>query len=150
MTKSKNLPTQAVPIATYADLEQYAQAFAAGHLNLLILCGGPGLGKSQCLRRALAGTASWIDGNASAFGIYLQAHEHRDQPLVLDDVDGLYRDRQGIRLLNWHYARPTRSRPSPGRRRQRGARASLASLQPPAASPSLPTSGKPCKRTWLP
>jgi hypothetical protein len=99
MTKSKNLPTQAVPIATYIELEQYARAFAAGHLNLLILCGGPGLGKSQCLRRALAGNASWIDGNASAFGIYLQAYEQRHQPLVLDDVDGLYRDRQGIRLL---------------------------------------------------
>ena len=99
MTKSKNLPTQVVPLATYAELEHYAQAFAAGHLNLVILCGGPGLGKSQCLRRALAGNASWIDGNASAFGIYLQAHEHRHQPLVLDDVDGLYRDRQGIRLL---------------------------------------------------
>ena len=99
MTKSKNLPTQAVPLATYADLEQYAKAFAAGHLNLLILCGGPGLGKSQCLQRALAGNASWIDGNASAFGIYLQAYEHRHQPLVLDDVDGLYRDRHGVRLL---------------------------------------------------
>jgi hypothetical protein len=99
MAKSKNLRTPLVRLSTYAELEHYAQAFAAGHLNLLILCGGPGLGKSQCLRRTLAGTAAWIDGNASAFGIYLQAHEHRHEPLVLDDVDGLYRDRQGIRLL---------------------------------------------------
>src|SRR6202142_3163366 len=55
-----------------------------------------------------------------AFGIYLQAHEHRNQPIVLDDVDGLYRDRQGIRLLktlcqtdkvktvSWHTAVATR------------------------------------------
>jgi len=64
-----------------------------------MLCGAPGLGKSQSLRRALNGKGCWIDGNASAFGIYLQAHAHCHQPLVLDDVDGLYRDRQGIRLL---------------------------------------------------
>ena len=99
MAKSKNLRTGLVSVPTYDELERYAHAFAAGHLNLLILCGAPGLGKSQCLRRAMAGTACWINGNASAFGIYLQVHEHRHQPLVLDDVDGLYRDRHGIRLL---------------------------------------------------
>ena len=99
MAKPKNLPAPVVTIKTYRALEQYGRAFADGHLNLLRLCGAPGLGKSQCLRRALTGKACWIDGNASAFGIYLLAHEHRNQPLVLDDVDGLYRDRQGVRLL---------------------------------------------------
>ena len=99
MAQSKNLPAAVVAVATYAALEQYARAFADGHLNLLLLCGDPGLGKSRCFRRALNSQACWIDGNASAFGIYLQAHEHRNQPIVLDDVDGLYRDRHGIRLL---------------------------------------------------
>ena len=99
MAISKNLPTYVVAVATYRELEQYARAFADGHLNLLMLCGAPGIGKSQCFRRALTSNVCWIDGNASAFGIYLQAHEHRNQPLVLDDVDGLYRDRHGIRLL---------------------------------------------------
>jgi hypothetical protein len=99
MTQSKNLAAGVVGVHTYAELDHYARAFAAGHLNLLILCGDPGLGKSQGLRRALAGPACWIDGTASPFGIYLQAYEHRHQPLVLDDVDGLYRDRHGIRLL---------------------------------------------------
>jgi hypothetical protein len=32
-------------------------------------------------------------------GIYLQAFEFRNQPLILDDIDGLYADRSGIRLL---------------------------------------------------
>lgn len=97
--KSKNLPATVVAVATYRELEHYARAFADGHLNLLMLCGAPGLGKSQCFRRALTSKVCWINGNASALGIYLQAHEHRNQPMVLDDVDGLYRDRQGIRLL---------------------------------------------------
>jgi hypothetical protein len=99
MAKSKNLPAAVVAVATYRELEHYARAFADGHLNLLMLCGAPGLGKSQCFRRALTSKVCWIDGNASALGIYLQAHQHRDQPMVLDDVDGLHRDRQGIRLL---------------------------------------------------
>jgi hypothetical protein len=99
MNKSKSLPVPALRIHTYADLEPYAQAFAAGHLNLLILCGPPGVGKSHCLRRAVGEKVCWIDGNASAFGIYQEAYERRNQPLVLDDVDGLYRDRNGIRLL---------------------------------------------------
>src|SRR5262245_48148106 len=99
MAESKSLPAGVVSVHTYAELERYARAFAAGHLTLMILCGAPGLGKSQCLRRALQGEACWIDGNASAFGIYLQAYEHRHQPLVLDDIDGLYRDRHGVRLL---------------------------------------------------
>jgi hypothetical protein len=120
MTKSKSLHDSVVSVATYSELEHYARAFAGGHLNLLMLCGNPGLGKSQCFRRALGGKVCWIDGNASAFGIYRQAHEHRNRPMVLDDVDGLYRDRQGIRLLkalcqtdrvktvSWHTAAATR------------------------------------------
>jgi hypothetical protein len=99
MTQSKSPPGFVIHVLSYRELEEYARAFAAGHLNLLVLCGDPGLGKSQCLRRAVGNHVCWISGNASAFGIYLQAHEHRNQPLVLDDVDGLYRDRQGIRLL---------------------------------------------------
>ena len=99
MAKSKYLTSSVVRVPTYRELEQYARAFAAGHLNLLLLCGLPGLGKSQCFRRALHGKVCWLDGNASPFVIYTLAYEHRNQPLVLDDVDGLYQDRRGIRLL---------------------------------------------------
>jgi hypothetical protein len=99
MTKSRSLPEHALRVADYAGLEHYARAFAAGYLNLLILCGAPGLAKSQCVRRAVGDQVCWIEGNATAFGIYLQAYERRNQPLVLDDIDGLYRDRNGVRLL---------------------------------------------------
>jgi len=99
MGKSKSLPEFVTPLRTYADLANYAQAFADGHLNLLFVFGDPGLGKSRCLRSAVGDKACWIDGTASPFGIYCQAYENRDKPLVLDDVDGLYRDRNGVRLL---------------------------------------------------
>jgi hypothetical protein len=99
MARSKSLPDYVLHVRTYAELEQYARAFAQGYLNLLMLCGAAGLGKSRCLRRAVGDKACWIDGNATAFGIYLEAYEYCHRPIILDDVDGLYRDRNGIRLL---------------------------------------------------
>lgn len=99
MGKSKSLPEHVTLIRTYAELANFAKAFADGHLNMLFVFGDPGLGKSRCLRAAVGQKACWIDGTASAFGIYCQAYEYRNQALVLDDVDALYRDRNGIRLL---------------------------------------------------
>jgi len=101
------MPSHAVRLATFAELEPYVRAFGAGHLNLLMIFGPPGVGKSR---------------SATPFGIYLQAYEHRHKPIVLDDVDGLYADRLGIRLLkalgqteqtktlSWHTAAPTLAR----------------------------------------
>src|SRR5229473_3718515 len=99
MASSRSLPPHAVRVPTYAEMEQYVRAFAAGHLNLLMLFGPPGVGKSRCVRQALDRHICWISGQATPLGIYMQAYEHRHQPLVLDDVDGLYADRSGIRLL---------------------------------------------------
>jgi hypothetical protein len=118
MAASANMPPHALRLATYAELEAYVHAFAAGHLHLLLLFGPPGVGKSRCLRQALDARAGWLSGQATPLGIYLEAYACRDQPLVLDDVDGLYADRSGIRLLKalcqsepvkalgWHTATP--------------------------------------------
>jgi hypothetical protein len=99
MAPSNRRPQHAVRLATFAGLEQYVRAFADGHLNLLMLFGPAGVGKSRCVRQALGSQVGWISGQATPLGIYLQAYTHRHQPLVLDDVDGLYADRSGIRLL---------------------------------------------------
>jgi hypothetical protein len=99
MAASAKLPPHALRLKTYAELEAYVRAFAAGHLHLLMLFGPPGVGKSRCVRQALPPRVGWISGQATPLGIYLEAFEHRRQSLVLDDVDGLYADRSGIRLL---------------------------------------------------
>jgi hypothetical protein len=118
MASSRRLPPHTVRVPTYAELEAYVRAFAAGHLHLLMLFGPPGVGKSRCVRQALERHVGWISGQATPLGIYLEAYAHRHQPLVLDDVDGLFADRSGIRLLkalcqtessktlSWHTATP--------------------------------------------
>src|SRR5262249_6314443 len=87
-------------------------------LHLLMLFGPPGVGNSRAVRQALGKRVGWISGQATPLGIYLEAYANRHRPLVLDDVDGLYADRSGIRLLkalcqseptktlSWHTATP--------------------------------------------
>ena len=99
MAKSSKVPPHALRLSSYGELEAYVRAFAAGHLHLLLLFGPPGVGKSRAVRQALDPRVGWISGQATPLGIYLQAFAYRHQPLVLDDIDGLYADRSGIRLL---------------------------------------------------
>jgi hypothetical protein len=99
LTEPKRIPRNAVVVERYEDLASFTQAFAAGHLRFLMIVGPPGTGKSRAMRSSVDGRAAWIDGNATAFGVYCAAFMHQEQPIVLDDVDALYRDANGIRLL---------------------------------------------------
>ncbi len=86
-------------LSSYDRLEAYLGAFAGGHFNLLILVGAGGLAKSRSVRAVLNGKACWIEGNATPFGMYVKLYRHRDQFVVIDDVDALYADPSGVRLL---------------------------------------------------
>lgn len=99
MAEPRHIPRNAVVVEQYEDLNSFTQAFAAGHLRFLVVVGPAGTGKSRAMRNAVADRAAWVDGNATAFGVYCAAFMHQDQPIVLDDVDALYRDANGIRLL---------------------------------------------------
>src|SRR5437773_6640167 len=92
-------PEKALPVSTYDRLAEYLRAFAAGHFHLLVLVGAGGLAKSRSVRAVLDGKACWIEGNATPFGMYVRLYRHRDQFVVIDDVDALYADRSGVRLL---------------------------------------------------
>jgi len=90
----------AIPIRTYEELQGYVRAFAEGHLNLLIVVGSGGIGKSRTVRDALEGREiCWIEGNASPLGMYMRLFKHPCDIVVIDDVDSLYRERNGVRLL---------------------------------------------------
>ncbi|QDV81274.1 hypothetical protein [Planctomycetes bacterium TBK1r] len=99
MSERKSRPKNAVQIDSYEEFETYIQAFAAGHLNLLILVGRAGVAKSQTVRKTLGDNVCWIESNATAFGIYCELAAHRDELVVIDDVDSLYSDKQAVRLL---------------------------------------------------
>ena len=118
MKSTNQHPASGFVVDSYEQLATFVEAFAAGHLNLLILLGQPGLAKSQTVQRAIP-DACWIEGNATAFGVYTAAWNHRDRMMVLDDVDSLYAERNAVRLLkclcqtdpvkqvSWHTASAT-------------------------------------------
>jgi hypothetical protein len=99
MPATPNTRPKPLHITSYQRLEAYLKAFAEGHFHLLILIGAGGLAKSRLVRAALAGKGCWIEGNATPFGMYAKLYRHRDEFIVIDDVDGLYGDRSGVRLL---------------------------------------------------
>ena len=102
------------------------------------------------MRAALGGKGCWIEGNATPFGMYAKLYRHRDEFVVIDDVDALYADRSGVRLLKclcqteeekavaWH---------SDARTAWSG-RASRGSSPPKAGWSSSPTTGRRSTRTW--
>jgi hypothetical protein len=92
-------PEKVLRLTTYARLGEYLQAFAEGHFHLLILVGAGGLAKSRSVRAVLGDQGCWIEGNATPFGMYAQLYRHKDDFVVIDDVDALYADRSGVRLL---------------------------------------------------
>ena len=92
-------PHKVLQLSTYERLEEYLRAFAQGHFHLLIVVGAGGLAKSRSVRAVLDGKACWIEGNATPFGMYAKLYRHRDEFVVIDDVDALYADRSGVRLL---------------------------------------------------
>ncbi len=125
MARSPEPPPGALVLRTYRELDQFAEAFAEGLLNLLVILGRPGVQKSRTVRRAVGQRACWIDGSATAFGLYCQLYQERNRPVVIDDVDGLYADRAAVRLLKglcqteprkrlgWHSAATARCRGIP-------------------------------------
>lgn len=88
-----------INIRSYRELERFVIAFASGQINLLVIVGDAGLQKSRTVREHVSGESCWIQGNASPFGIYLKLYRHLDQLVVIDDVDGLSRNRHGVNLL---------------------------------------------------
>ncbi len=88
MARSGEPPPGALIVRTYGELDQFVEAFAEGLLNLLLIIGRPGVQKSRAVKAAVGRRACWIDGSATAFGLYGQLYQYRDRPVVIDDVDG--------------------------------------------------------------
>jgi hypothetical protein len=107
-------PRKALRVTTYERLKEYLGASAEGHFHLLILVGSGGLAKSRSVRSVLGGKGCWIEGNATPFGMYAKLYRHRDEFVVIDDVDLLYADRSGrqgpTQARRHAHPRPTQAR----------------------------------------
>src|SRR4051794_29812242 len=90
-------PDRSLVISTYGELEGVVRAFGDGRINLLILVGERGLGKSEAVREAVGDRAVVIRNGPSAFWLYKTAYEHRGRTLVVDDHDDLSGDRDQVR-----------------------------------------------------
>ncbi|OQZ06723.1 MAG: hypothetical protein B6D36_03555 [Planctomycetes bacterium UTPLA1] len=110
--RSAALPREAISLTTYAQLDLYLAKFAAGELGLVLLLGRHGTGKSENVKRALhisplvrsRKTAAgqpvlYVEGHMQPYGLYRHLWEHRNQPVVLDDLDKLYADPNCVRIL---------------------------------------------------
>lgn len=92
-------PDSAIRVTTYSELSRWLAAFASGSLNFIILLGTAGLQKSRMMRDAIGTATCWIEGHATPLAVYMQLYRHRDELVVIDDVDALYSDRTAVRLL---------------------------------------------------
>ncbi|HLJ96971.1 MAG TPA: hypothetical protein VKU02_27655 [Gemmataceae bacterium] len=91
---------------------EYLRAFTQGQLNLLILVRETGIAKTRTVRAVPSGSACWIEGNATRFGMYEKLYRHRDHFVVIDVVDSLYADKSGIQQDGGCRAMFFRSSPS--------------------------------------
>ena len=84
----------------YAAYRDWVRSFCAdGGLNLLIVIGPPGIAKSQIMKEMLPPNALYRSGATRTFQLYINVFQHRDQPVVIDDVDALFKDTASVNLL---------------------------------------------------
>ena len=99
------LPDDAIAVTNYHDLGRYLGKFAEGSLDLVLLLGKPGIGKTEAVKQALGiddrrqSEALYVEGHAQPFGLYQGLWRYRDNPVVLDDLDRLYANPDCVRIL---------------------------------------------------
>jgi len=82
MSNASRFNQRGIRVSSYGDVERFVIAFARGDLNLLILLGSHGLGKTRVVRQATASQACWLQGNTSPFGLYCQLWRNQNRPVV--------------------------------------------------------------------
>jgi len=89
MSKSNKarIPSNAIPVHTFVDVDRWLRAWADGHINLEVLLGDPGLAKSQLAERVAGADALYLSGTVSPIGMYINLYRNRGRLVVVDDVD---------------------------------------------------------------
>jgi hypothetical protein len=99
------IPADAIVVTNYYDLDRYLGKFAEGSLDLVLLLGKPGIGKTEAVKQALViddghqSETLYVEGHAQPFGLYQGLWRFRNKPIVLDDLDRLYANPDCVRIL---------------------------------------------------
>jgi hypothetical protein len=87
----------------YSDLAKCVKVFNEGRIEIMIVEGSAGAGKSSMIKHSIKDIPTdgycWIEGRISAVCLYDKLYLYRGLPIFIDDADGLYKDRQCINLL---------------------------------------------------
>lgn len=87
-------------VTTYKELGELVAAFNADRLEIMIIEGSAGIGKSHIIKKNLPRDGHvWLEGRVSAFMLFKTLREKADMPVFIDDVDGLCSDKAAINLL---------------------------------------------------
>jgi hypothetical protein len=85
---------------TYTELDALVKVFNQGKLEIMIIEGTAGVGKSSIVKKNLPSDGHlWLEGRVSAFNFYKSLQEKADLPVYLDDVDGLLGNKDSINIL---------------------------------------------------
>lgn len=99
-TSAQPVLLNALRIITYDEFSHFIRKFVEGLIRFLLIVGGPGIAKSQTISRAVGNRAHlYLHTHASAFGLYHELYKHRGLPVIIDDLDHIYRDPASVRLL---------------------------------------------------
>lgn len=88
-------------LTTYEELDGFIEEFVEGCLSLVLLRGPGGTGKTQRLAKYVkSGHVDVISGGQiTPFDLYCKLYALRDRPVVIDDIDNLWKNPQAIGLL---------------------------------------------------
>lgn len=104
MAPKKSGPAHLLEVSRYDEFRSLVQAHAQGNYQLLAIVGPPGVAKTETVTRtmqAVHGAGKWasIRGKHTPLDLFRRLFEHRSNPVVLDDLDGLFAKAENTALL---------------------------------------------------
>jgi len=87
-------------VTTYSELGEFVDMFAKQYIDLLIVKGDPGLGKTHTIRNIMKNyNHVYINTHITPLSAYILLYNNRDRPVIIDDIDALLNNEKLVSLL---------------------------------------------------